>query len=382
MIGGVRNSGEPILLPHVPMAGISAGAADQGGEVRVWTRLGVTSDEHVFHSAVPGFCGEILRMASEVDAPVDLEAANSVLLRVRPDRSGELWVDSVATSVGAMVKRPIGAGQPVFASDIADVVDVRFPAVDFQPGDGVVYLFRRSWRFGLFYDLRLDGRLDVGEMGRDIGAIYRNLAYRHLYDTVGDSGAMAVLTAAGWFPFVDLAGEEFASLVSAHRSGIAVTGTEAAVADAYDDARIDRLRDRWLAHPVLGSRSLVLGSALEAFRRGDHVSTVKIILTEIEGILNDAHRRAYGSGAKLPKLLKFVAVAGELKAGAPDTLLFPQPFRDFLIGNTFAHSDARSPGGAAGSRHAVGHGAAADDAYSRIRALQAILTMDQFVFFL
>jgi hypothetical protein len=381
MIVAVRNSGEPIRLPHVNLIGISAGAAAKGQEVPVWTVLGVTSDEPVFHSAVPDFCAELSRLATEAGSPVGLERANSILLRVRLDRSGELWVDSVATSVGAMVKRPIGGGQPVFAADIADVVDVKFPAVDFESGDGIVYLFRQCWRFGLYYDLRLDGSLEVAKMGRAIGALYRNLAYRHLYDAVGDATSMVALIAAGWFPFVEIAGE-FAGLVTAHRSGVAVKESEAAVTDAFDDARIDRLRDRWLAHPVLGTRPLVLGSALEAFRRSDHVSTVKIVLTEIEGILNDAHRRAHGSGAKLPKLLKFVATAGELKAGGPDTLLFPQSFRDFLLGSTFAQSDARAPSGRAGSRHAVGHGAAGEDAYTRVRALQAILTMDQLVFFL
>lgn len=380
-VGAVRNLGEPIRLPHVPLAGVSAAAAADG-QVLVWQALAITSDEPVFHSAIPGLCGELGRLAAEAGKPVDIETANSVLLRVRPDRSGELWVDTAATSVGTIMKRPVRAGQPVFDADIADVTDVRFPAVGFEAGDGMLYLFRRSWRFGLFYDLRLDGGFDVQAAGREIGAIYRNLAYRHLYDTVENAAAMASLVAGGWFPFVDIAGTEFADIAIAYREGVGVAGVEGALAARYDDARIDQLRDRWMAHPLLGSRQLVLGSALEAFRRGDDVATVTIVLTQIEGILNDAHRRAYGRGARLPKLLHFVANAGELKAGSPDTLLFPQSFRDYLTGSTFAQSDARTGRGSPGSRHSVGHGTAGEDAYTRTRALQAILTMDQLVFFL
>lgn len=382
MIAIIRNSREPILLPHVPLLGISAGSAAEGGTVPVWLQLGVTSDEHLFHSAVPGFCGELTRLAADVDSPINLESANSILLRVRVDRSAQLWVDAAATSLDAVTKRPIGAGQPVFAADIADVTGVRFPAVDFEATDGVLYLFRKNWRFGLYYDFRLDGTLDVDEMSRHIGAIYRNLAFRHLYDTVADVAAMDALRQAGWFPFIDIAGGAFDTLANAFRTGIGIAAAEAGVADQYNNARMDRLAERWLAHPVLGERRLVLGSALEAFRRGDYVSTVKTVLTEIEGILNEAHRQAFGSGAKLAKLLKFVGSAGEMKAGAPDTLLFPQSFRDFLTRNTFAHSDTRTPGGAAGSRHPVSHGAAGEDAYTRVRALQAVLTLDQLVFFL
>lgn len=280
------------------------------------------------------------------------------------------------------MKRPVGPGQPVFAADIADVVDVRFPAICFEAEDGMLYLFRRSWRFGLFYDLRLDGGFDVQAAGRKIGAIYRNLAYRHLYDTVGNAAAMTSLTEGGWFPFVDIAGVEFADIASAYRDGVGIFSAEETLVARYDNTRIDQLRDRWLAHPVLGARRLVLDSALEAFRGGNDVAAVTIVLTQIEGILNDAHRRAYGSGARLPKLLRFVANAGELKAGGPDTLLFPQSFRDYLVGSTFAQSDARTGRGSPGSRHSVGHGTAGEDAYTRTRALQAILTMDQLVFFL
>jgi hypothetical protein len=37
--------------------------------------------------------------------------------------------------------------------------------------------------------------------------------------------------------------------------------------------------------------------------------------------------------------------------------------------------------GQAGSRHAVGHGAAAADSYTDARALQALLTIDQLAFY-
>lgn len=129
MILGVSNSAEPIELSHVPIAGISAASAEEGGSVPVWTHLGVTSDDYVFHSAMPGFCGELSRMAMEEGTPLNLETADSIFLRVRADRSGQLWVNSVATSVDAITKRSIGAGQPVFSRDITDVVGVRFPAV-------------------------------------------------------------------------------------------------------------------------------------------------------------------------------------------------------------------------------------------------------------
>jgi hypothetical protein len=61
--------------------------------------------------------------------------------------------------------------------------------------------------------------------------------------------------------------------------------------------------------------------------------------------------------------------------------LFPAAFGRYLETHTFANFDPASKKGSAGSRHAVGHGAAAQDSYTMTRALQAILTLDQLAFY-
>ena len=69
------------------------------------------------------------------------------------------------------------------------------------------------------------------------------------------------------------------------------------------------------------------------------------------------------------------------RAGRPDTLLFPTAFGKYLARHTFANFDPVAQTGTAGSRHAVGHGAAAQETYTMPRALQAILTLDQLAFY-
>jgi hypothetical protein len=125
-----------------------------------------------------------------------------------------------------------------------------------------------------------------------------------------------------------------------------------------------------------------LEAAVGAFNRREPVAVIKIILTEIEGILNDAYRIANGGrGAKLKELLKFAVASAELKVKQPDTLLLPAAFATYLASHTFANFDPSGGDGTAGSRHAVGHGAAKAESYTMTRALQAILTLDQFAFY-
>ena len=73
--------------------------------------------------------------------------------------------------------------------------------------------------------------------------------------------------------------------------------------------------------------------------------------------------------------------SGELKAGRPDTLLLAEAFADYLKSHTFADFDPAVNTGHAGSRHAVGHGAASAESYTMVRALQALLTLDQLAFY-
>jgi hypothetical protein len=88
-----------------------------------------------------------------------------------------------------------------------------------------------------------------------------------------------------------------------------------------------------------------------------------------------------GTRAKLKQLLEFARASAERKSGAPDTLLFPAAFAKYLEQYTFANFDPSAGTGDAGSRHAVGHGAALAKSYTKARALQALLTLDQFAFY-
>ena len=139
---------------------------------------------------------------------------------------------------------------------------------------------------------------------------------------------------------------------------------------------------RWVAKPHFATKAELLKAAITAFRNGEPIAVIKILLTEIEGVINEAYRIVYGGqGARLKKLLEFVEESSERKAGGSNTLLFPKAFGSYLREHTFANFDPSTQNGTAGSRHAVGHGAACQVTYTMPRALQAILTLDQLAFY-
>jgi len=304
-----------------------------------------------------------------------------MLLIIRADKTAQLWVNAVAVSINVRAKRAVAAGEPLFDSDIADITELRFPFVNIGSTDKIVYLFRQDWRFGLFFDFNPAKDLSISEMEKAIGTLYRRLRYKHLYDILADRNIFGRLIDAGWFPFVEIVGREFKELALACEAGFPLEEAEENLVKNFDAARLDRVFERWMSRPHFKRRERLLASAINAYKAQEPVAVIKIVLTEMEGILLDAHKATRGGGAKLKQLLEFARTTAEEKAGAPDTLFFPAAFAEYLEKYTYANFDPRTQEGDAGSRHAVGHGAALADTYTQSRALRAILTLDQFAFY-
>ncbi|MGE0288792.1 MAG: hypothetical protein AB7I42_20790 [Bradyrhizobium sp.] len=312
---------------------------------------------------------------------MNLKRADTVLLIIRPDNTAQLWVDTAAVAMQILPKREIVAGAAVFEGDIADVTGMSFPLVDIGKEDRIVCLFREGWRFGLFFDFNPRGDLSIIGMQRDLGTLHRRMKYRDLYDVVADEAIFSRLIAAGWFPFVEILGPEFQMFASCCEAGFDLVDEEAKLVAKFGAARIERMFARWMARPHFADKEPLLRSALKSFSAGEAVPVIKIALTEIEGILNEAYRRVHGAGARIGTLLEFAVASAEQRAGHPDTLLFPTAFAQYLKTHTFANFDPEGTPGSAGSRHAVGHGAAAAESYTMVRALQALLTLDQLAFY-
>lgn len=379
----VRNMGEPIRISNVePISGFAAEAARDGETMKVWTRLALTSDEPLFHRLVENFAGVVRHMAQQAGTAVSVSRADTVLLILKPDASAELWMDAAAVSLEIAVKRAMPAGRVIFERDIADITKMGFPCVEFGAGDQVLCLFRQDWRFGFAFDMNPEGKLDVDGFMSTLGTLHRELRYKHLYDALDDEALFGRLIQGGWFPFAEIITSEFRDLLHHCEAGFEFKDIDNKILAAFDDDRIQRIQERWLARPHFAEKAELLKAALTAFKNREPVAVLKILLTEIEGVLNDAHRAAHGGqGAKLKELLAFAQASAARKAGGSRTLLFPEAFGRYLSECTFANFDPIAQTGTASSRHAVGHGAAAANSYTMRRALQAILTLDQFAFY-
>lgn len=377
----VRNLGEPLKLSKMDLLGIAAEPALAGENAKICTRLTMTSDDPTFHTIAESLTGAIEHRVALDNIEADLRRASTVVLVIKPDDTADLWIDAAAVSLDVMAKRAVKAGSPVFEQDIADVVGMHFPAIGLTDQDRIICIFRVGWRFALLFDLHRARPLDLAALRRDLGTMFRMLRYRNVYDAVANPKVFERLINAGWFPFVEILGVEFRELVQACEAGWDLAETERKILANFSSKRLTHMFKRWMGRPHFAEKKEILKAAISAFRRKDAVGTIKIALTEIEGVLREAHKRKTGKAEKLKKLLSFAEQSAEEKAGSPNTLLFPQAFGQYLAEYAFANFDPNQSAASAASRHAVGHGAAESDTYTQVRALQALLTLDQLAFY-
>jgi hypothetical protein len=365
----------PIKLKDYDFHGFAMNGALPGEQVEVAHRAMLTSDNPVFHVFMRGVCDSLARAATAAGVIIQPDYVSHLLLVIHSDKTADLYLGDFAMALELMAKKDIAAGQAVSEADIADIRRLRLHDVKLAPTDKVLICFKVNWKFGLYFDLD-DDDLNIGQFERDLGHLYRLLRFEAAYDALADDSFVAKFFAGGWFLFVEILGPEGEQLLKAWRLDFNIAGEEEALLRRFDAARIDAIATRWAAHAALAPHEAVLRSGLEAFKRGDAVAALKVILTEIEGVLRNAHLAENGASANIGRLLEFAAQRGVRKTESDASLFFPSLFLHYLTTSTFADFDPMAPTSDA-SRHSVGHGAANVTAYTQRRALQAILTLDQ-----
>jgi hypothetical protein len=371
------NFGKPITLRDVFLSGVTAEAALPGASVKVWTRASMTSDQAVFHRVAPNLLSVLRHHVATAGEHPALDRASMILLVIKTSGFGELWVDTAAVATEARFKRNLPALSVVMESDIADITGMWFPSTDISAQDQIIVIFREGFRFGLFFDFNPGGCLNIENAKRDLGTMFRKLRYADLYAVLANEITLTRVIAAGWFPFIEILGGEFKALSDACEAGFSPVSAETSLINNFSHDRLDQMFERWMTKQHLKEKEAILRPGMEAYKRGEWVTCVKIILTEIEGVIAEAYFAATANRTrKIATLLDFTVDAAISRAGGKDTLFFPIEFAEYLRKYTYADSDIQSA-----SRHAVGHGRAKSEDYSPVRALQALLTLDQFAFY-
>ena len=243
------------------------------------------------------------------------------------------------------------------------------------------HLSREGWRFGLYFDLNRDDDFSVEDMNKNLGVLHRAVKYKNIYDSMFDPDTLSFIIARGWFPFAELINDGFDILQYQEKNDEVFDKSASHLISLFDKDRMDSIRSRWNSKIYLNEKMPILDAAFSSYYYGNYIAAIKIILTEIEGVLQSYIKANLkkGSSSALTDFAKDTAIR---KLQSKNTLLFPEEFLLYLKQNTYCSFDLMTGTASANSRHSVGHGAAAAKTYTKEKAIQAILTFDQIVFYL
>ena len=359
---------------------------------RVLSSARLTSDDPNFHHYSEQISNIFLNKAQ-----ILINSVSQFLVIIHQDLSADLYVNDFPVAIEIRPKKDIKKGEVVRQGDIADVSKVIFPQVTIIDTDKIIYCFKVGWRFGLFFDLspRVQPKesqypvraekLDVDEAMRSIGDLYRYLSFYNVYKILESEIQFEEMKKDGWFPFVEIVAHEYKELSETYVNKFDHENRIRTIVDRFDKDRINRITDKWWKKNTFNENKNVIEAGIHAYLENTPsgiVNCIKNLWTEMEGIL----RRQYlvesgkGNNVKSNDLINFIIKKAKDKSKSDSSLLFPLPFLKYLKTVVYPSFNIEN-GKVEMSRHTSSHGVAKANEYTKERALQLILIMDQLYFY-
>lgn len=307
------------------------------------------------------------------------------LVIIHKDLTADIYVNDFPVILSIKAKRNIEKGQLVSINDIADIGQIKFGDISIKADDKIMYCFKVGWKFGLYFNLDNKRQLDVDKCMLEIGALYRYLHFQHLYKVLENDTEFDELLKDGWFPFIDIIGDEYKELSKIYKDKFDFENKTLNIVDKFDSTRINKISDKWWSNELFNSKKSLISAGIDAYFQNDKngfINCIKNLTSEIEGITRLHYfGETNKSKPKFSELVKHIIEKAKEKSGSDDSLLLPMHFLRYLDEIFFADFDL-SDNKVTLSRHSSSHGVAKEDDFHKIKALQTILTLDQVYFYI
>lgn len=365
------------------LAGITMHNALEGEKIRVLTRVAITSDDEDFYLYIENMANDFF---NNVKPSINPSTVYQFLILIHNDLSADLYVNDLPILIEVRVKQDVKKGQEVRRSDIADVSKLTFKGIEIKETDKIICCFKVGWKFAFFYDLdRRSKKLDMEEVSHTLGRIYRYLEYQKLYITIEKKEHFEEMIKDGWFPFIELIGSDYEDLIKYYGNKFNFENSINKFLDRFNKERVGLVTGKWWKKKVFNKNSKLLRAGIEAFLQNDehgYINCINTLYPQIEGVLRLQYYDEYQKGnTTTKKYIEYLIKKGTVKSGSDDSLFFPGDFLTYLKDIVFADFDIEK-NRVDISRHTTAHGVASEGQFTKEKALQALLILDQIYYYL
>ena len=155
------------------------------------------------------------------------------------------------------------------------------------------------------------------------------------------------------------------------------------MADEFSQSRIEQFSDYWWKNDIFSEKRPLISAGIDAYLSGDEPGAINCISTlvpQIEGIIRLYHKEDVGGSPSKRQLMDYLRACANEGCPTAGNLVFPLPLVKYIDRVFFKPFDVERNDTEL-SRHSVAHGVADHSKFTRIRALQLILLLDQIYFY-
>ena len=370
---------KPIKFENIKIDGFSVGTIPAGETGNILVRAFITSDEARFHV----FTKNLLTNFININ---ELDAVNRLLIIIDKNDTASVY-KVFPQNVGMKAKKDLKKGQVVFWDDIADITEIHFEDSVFNvpilDGDKIVWLFRHRMKFYLYFDFSRKNTVQFSK--QEMGYYFKKVIFADLYNFTADHNNFNKLLVDGWFPFLRLVGSKFDKLIQYYDSDQKYNESITQILMSFSKDEINQFVLNWWRNPYFKAKKTLIEAGLNAYYLDSdegYILCIKTLMSEIEGILRLAiFTEQTNNNPSTANLKDFIVNKALTKFTSLERLGFPHKFKDYLDSVLFKGFDIADTD-VPTSRHSVNHGVARIENYSKVRALQLILLLDQLTYFL
>jgi hypothetical protein len=164
-----------IKINDIRIDGFAISSAKSGEKVKVQIKGIETSESNMFFV----FSEQISKIVFPKTGILNLyDDINRYLIIIHPDHTADFYGQDLKVQATVKPTRDIKAGEVLFTKDISEISNVAFPDIKINPDDQIIYLTRKGWRFGIYFNLTR--KISTDKIGEDIAELHTKLIFEDL----------------------------------------------------------------------------------------------------------------------------------------------------------------------------------------------------------
>lgn len=343
------------------------------GEDGIVLRKGlVTSFEARFYSYVTSLCNVF---------NINTNFINNLLIVIDSSNSAKIYKEMFPISLTIKAKSDLKKFSLVYNKDILELNEVTFQDSQFNinpvQNEKVIWLFRNGFSFGLYFDL--SGTLIPEVAKREMALLFQRVIFFDLYNNI-EADLMTKLIENGWFPFIQVIGEDHVSLFLYIKEN-KINLIDDWCNSTFSDERIKDITKKWFSNNVFNQRNKPLSEGLNCFYCQMYAAAISSLIPMIEGIANNFILRTTGKGIGYSgdDAINQIEMLSRMKYNE-ESLFLIEYFKRYLKKYYFKHNTSSESDNAV--RNTISHGRATNESFTRTNAIKIILTLDQLYYFI